>query len=399
MKPSAIVSGSEQELAEALADLRTHRDGGEEGAGLEVIVTGSDRPDPGTLLHSLPGEGESAGRDPVVLTTAALSEVTEFRPRDLTIEVGAGMRMRDLLRLLRERRLWLPVSRDGLERSVGGWVAAASPSIWDAAFGPVRRQLLGGRMLTTAGETLNWGRHVMKNVAGYDIPRLLAGSRGRLGVLTRVTLRLWPLPEAVSVLSFPVQGEWNVSEATGADARAWHVSQDEEGREIAAFVGSEASVRRRTADLLGRHGSEGLHVGESVETGLGALPPRTLGSVVYRLTPGRRYLASTVRSLTGDIDGGRPTLCAWPTSGAMLVRFDSGSGIERLQSLQDLCEIPSPGSDSMAGGGGIPVGVERGGPADHMWAQERRQPSTLAIERRIERVFEAWPRSWRADYI
>ncbi|MCL7979131.1 MAG: FAD-binding oxidoreductase [marine benthic group bacterium] len=400
MKSSTLVSGSEQELAEALAALRTRgRESEEAVPGPEVVVTGSARPDPAPLLDSFPGAVGSEDPDPIVLTTARLSEVIEFRPRDLTIEVGAGMRMRELLRLLEERGLWLPVSGEGLERSVGGWVAAASPSMWDSAFGPVRRQLLGCRMLTTAGETLNWGRHVMKNVAGYDLPRLLAGSRGRLGVLTRVTLRLWPGPENTSVLSFPGESGWDQGDFSGADARVIHVSRDGELREIAVFAGREESVRRRRAALHGFLGSDGLHASEPVETGIVVPPPRTPGSTVYRLTPGRRYLASTLRSLVDTTDRGRPAIRAWPRSGSMLARFDTAIARERLQSALDRLEFRSPGGDPMAAGTGLPVGLERGGPADLEWAQERRQPSAVAIESRIEKVFGAWPRSWLADHI
>jgi hypothetical protein len=400
MTPSPIVPESERELAEALAELRAS---GSDEAGIapgpEVVITGSARPDPAPHLTSLSEQGETEGGDRILLSTARLSGEVEFRPRDLTVEVGAGMRMKELLRLVGANGLWLPVAGDGQERSVGGWIAAASPSIWDSEFGPVRRQLLGCRMLTTAGETLNWGRHVMKNVAGYDIPRLLAGSRGRLGVFTRVTLRLWPKPECVSVVALSGEPGWDSAEATGSDLRSWHVSQDGSRREIVAFAGSEDSVRRRRAELVGRIGTEALRTGEQVADGFSAPTGRTPGSSVYRVTPGRRYLATAVSSLTSGSASVPATVEAWPVSGSMLVRFESGSGLDRVKDLLRRPEFAERDEGPRAVGAVPAIGIERGGPVEHAWVRTRRNPSAGAIERRIEDVFGAWTRSWLADFL
>jgi FAD/FMN-containing dehydrogenase len=390
-----VVPGTERELAEVLTDLRP--------ALRRVVVTGSARPDPSLRDRYLPGADETGGREPLLVSTSRLSEVVEFRPRDLTIEVGAGMRMRELLRLVEERDLWLPVSGEGLERSVGGWVAAASPSMWDSAFGPVRRQLLGCRMLTTAGETLNWGRHVMKNVAGYDVPRLLAGSRGRLGILTRVTLRLWPGPAATSLLARPLDTGETAADASGADARTVQVTRDRGRWEILAFTGSESSVRRRTGEFLERARRAGdageLRVDDPAGTEHSGAPARKPGSVVYRLTPGRRYLASCVSALTDEPDEGPTTVQAWPSSGSMLAWYDPGPDLERMAALLEEFQR-STGICKARSGGAVPaIGVDRGGPAEHAWVEARREPSAVAIEQRIEKVFGAWPRSWLADYL
>jgi hypothetical protein len=390
-----VVPGSERELAEVLTDLHATLP--------DIVVTGSARPDLAPHLPAATATSRSPYLDPLLLSTARLSDVVEFRPRDLTIEVGAGMRMRELLRLVEERGLWLPVSGEGLERSVGGWVAAASPSMWDSAFGPVRRQLLGCRMLTTTGETLHWGRHVMKNVAGYDIPRLLAGSRGRLGVLTRVILRLWPKPADVSVLAYPLAAGEIAPDATGADARTVHLSRNRMRWEILAFAGSESSVRRRSGQLLERlrrlDAAGNVRVGDSAIAEFLAAPARKPGSVVYRLTPGRRYLASCMGALTEGPGAAPATVEAWPSAGTMLARFDSGPAHERMKELAGEPERSSGPHGARARGVAPPMGVDRGGPAEHAWAQARREPATVAIERRIEQVFGAWPRSWLADYL
>ncbi len=190
--------------------------------------------------------------DLAVVSTSRFSEVHSFRPRDLTIEVGAGMRMQDLAAIVDSEGLWIPAAGIGVARSVGGWIAAASPAAWDASYGPVRRQLLGCRVITPAGGELTWGRAVMKNVAGYDLPRLLAGSRGRLGVLTRVTLRLWPRPEAVT--AWRVNGEISPTavDSVRADAVTWSWRRTEQEQGTALLAGSASSVRRRHRSLAVR---------------------------------------------------------------------------------------------------------------------------------------------------
>jgi FAD/FMN-containing dehydrogenase len=281
--------------------------------------------------------------------------------------------MKDLVQLLQEHNLWIPASGPGLERSVGGWIAAAAPAAWDACFGPVRRQLLGCRMVTPAGQPQTWGRAVMKNVAGYDVPRLMAGSRTRLGIMTTVTLRLWPRPAGISVHEIVGSEPGDLLEWTAADVVAWHWSRGRgEGRTV-AFAGGAESVSRRRRALGDRAGGDARRLPS-------VLPPRTAGSVVYRLTPGRRYLPTTFAALTRTAEPNLAAIEAWPATGSMLVQIDAGP----------VPELPEP-EPTMA--------VERGGPGVHERAAALRDPAISSIERKIERVFGAWPRSWLADYL
>jgi len=243
----------------------------------------------------------------------------------------------------------------------------------------------------------------MKNVAGYDIPRLLAGSRGRLGILTRVTLRLWPRPAATSVLACPLDTAGTAADASGADARTVQVTRDRGRWEILAFTGSESSVRRRAGAFLERARRTGdageLRADDPAGTERLGAPARKPGSVVYRVTPGRRYLASCVSALTDEPDEGPTTVQAWPSSGSMLAWYDPGPDLERMTAFLEEFER-SAGIREARSGGAVPViGVDRGGPTEHAWAEARREPSTVAIEQRIEKVFGAWPRSWLADYL
>jgi FAD/FMN-containing dehydrogenase len=377
MRPELYFPESESMLRDVLLDLGRReltepRLPGTAATG--PLVTGSAAPDPIAALADFSvAQGEPTGVGSGVISTSRLADVVSFRPRDLTIEVGAGMRMRELVRFVEARSLWLPVSGAGLERSVGGWIAAASPGAWDASFGPVRRQLLGCRMLTPSGESLTWGRAVMKNVAGFDIPRLMAGSRGRLGVMTTVTLRLWPRPESISVHEIAGGDPGDRLEWTEAEAVTWHWSSDLGDRQAVVFAGGAESVRRRRAAL-------GERADTAARESVSDCPSRAPRSVVYRLTPGRRYLPTAFAALTRDLNPGLAAIEAWPATGSMLVRFDSGQ------------EPGTPEPSSTAA-------VERGGPEAHARVAALRDPAALSIESEIERVFGAWPRSWLADYL
>ena len=378
MPPEVVFPESERELCDLLRDLdgraRAAAEAGAAAVAEGPVVTGSAAPDPAAARVGV-GEAhtETAGTWPTVLSTSRLADVVSFRPRDLTIEVGAGTRMKDLVRLVGEHNLWLPASGPGLERSVGGWIAASSPGAWDARFGPVRRQLLGCRMVTPSGQPLTWGRAVMKNVAGYDVPRLMAGSRGRLGIMTTVTLRLWPRPAVISAHEIADGEPGDLLEWTAADAVAWHWSRDRGERQIVVFSGAAESVRRRRTALGDGAGADS----PGLES---AWPARASGSIVYRLTPGRRYLPTTFAALTRIADPSLAAIEAWPATGSMLVQFDAD-------------HVPGLPESNTA------VAVERGGPAVHQRIAELRDPAISSIERKIERVFGAWPRSWLADYL
>ena len=114
-----------------------------------------------------------------------------------------------------------------------------------------------------------------------------------------------------------------------------------------------------------------------------------LESVVYRLTPGRRYLATAFRDLTRSAAPNLAAIEAWPASGSMLVEYDSG----QLHGIPERTPDPDRPDPAMA------VGIERGGPNVHDRAAALRDMGAVAIEQRIERALGAWPRSWLADYV
>jgi glycolate oxidase FAD binding subunit len=142
------------------------------------------------------------------LDLTGLSGISSYEPTELVVTVRAGTPLVELETALAERGQWLPFEppRLGDEThqggTVGGMVAAGMAGPARAAVGGVRDFVLGATMLNGRGEELSFGGQVMKNVAGYDISRMLAGSMGVLGVICEVSLKVLPLPPAVCTLRF-----------------------------------------------------------------------------------------------------------------------------------------------------------------------------------------------------
>lgn len=128
-----------------------------------------------------------------VLDTRALQGIVSYEPSELVVTVQAGTALAELEAALREKNQCLPFEPphfgDGTT-TVGGMVAAGLSGPSRAGVGGTRDYVLGARFINGRGEHLTFGGQVMKNVAGYDVSRLLAGSWGTLGVITEVSLKV-----------------------------------------------------------------------------------------------------------------------------------------------------------------------------------------------------------------
>jgi glycolate oxidase FAD binding subunit len=140
--------------------------------------------------------GHPLERVDVVLDLRALDAVLAYHPDDLTVTVQAGTTAGALAGRLAPRRQCLPVDPPGgAARTLGGLAATGASGPRRVRYGTLRDLVLGVRFAQADG-TLTWGgARVVKSVSGYDVPRLLVGSLGTLGVLLELTLRLHPEPE------------------------------------------------------------------------------------------------------------------------------------------------------------------------------------------------------------
>jgi len=137
----------------------------------------------------------------LVLSTRNLRDVEGYEPADLTFTAGAGIPWRDLRRKTAANGQWLPLDPPGFGAgSLGGVVATGVSGPLRHAYGAPRDHVLGVTLVSGDGRILRWGGTVVKNVAGFDVTRLSIGSWGALGVITSVSARLFPLPEADTTL-------------------------------------------------------------------------------------------------------------------------------------------------------------------------------------------------------
>jgi glycolate oxidase FAD binding subunit len=135
------------------------------------------------------------------LSVAGLSGIVEYEPGDLTLTARAGTPLADLERATAGHGQWLPLEPFGAGGTIGATVATASYGPLAAAFGTPRDQVLGCEVVTGAGDVIRAGGRVVKNVAGFDVTRLMVGAWGTLGVLTEMTVRLRARPEAEATVA------------------------------------------------------------------------------------------------------------------------------------------------------------------------------------------------------
>jgi glycolate oxidase FAD binding subunit len=132
----------------------------------------------------------------IVLGLGRLDRLLDHEPGDLTATVQAGMTLARFQDALREHGQWLSLDPPDPERAtIGGIVAANASGPRRHLYGTARDQLIGLTVVTADGAIVRGGGKVVKNVAGYDLPKLFIGSYGTLGVIVDLTFRLRPLPE------------------------------------------------------------------------------------------------------------------------------------------------------------------------------------------------------------
>ncbi len=134
---------------------------------------------------------ETAGR---LISTAGLTQILQHVPAELTATVQAGVPVTTLARVLGDAGQWWPQADHRTGSTVGGVVASAASSRHRLRYGPVRDSLLEVVLVTGDGRRVKGGGPTVKSVAGYDIPRIAAGSLGALGIIVQVTVKLTPLP-------------------------------------------------------------------------------------------------------------------------------------------------------------------------------------------------------------
>jgi len=139
----------------------------------------------------------------VVLSTERLSGFEIYEPADVTLTAKAGTPLADVNAALGAHRQWLPFDPPHVaNRTLGGLVASGESGAVATLYGELRNHVLGATLVCGDGRVIRLGGRVVKNVAGFDLLRPVVGSRGRLGVITSVCLRAFPIPAVDRVLVY-----------------------------------------------------------------------------------------------------------------------------------------------------------------------------------------------------
>ena len=213
------------------------------GGEVEILGSGSKR-FYGESIEALP------------IDVSGHSGVIDYDPAELVVTLRAGCRLADVEALLAEQRQMLGFEPPalGVDATLGGIIACGLAGPRRAFSGAARDFVLGVRLIDGRGQVMNFGGRVIKNVAGFDLSRLIVGSLGTLGVILEVSLRVVPIPEDEVTLAFEhAAPDEHIRWINGLGGKPWPISASSwcEGQSRLRLSGSEQGVREAAQKLGG----------------------------------------------------------------------------------------------------------------------------------------------------
>jgi glycolate oxidase FAD binding subunit len=363
-------------------------------AGLALAPRGS-----GSALEL----GHPPERLDLVLDLHDLAAVVEWSPDDLTVTVQAGLTAGALAARLAARHQFLPLDPPGVaSRTLGGITATNASGPLRARYGTMRDLLLGVRFVQADGVLTMGGAKVVKSVTGYDVPKLLVGSLGTLGILGELILRLHPMPE--------VERTWLASFDSTAGAQQF----------VAALL--DSTVQASRVELLGGGAGPAVGgrggaavavtigpVGEAVRAPGAALPTFaggaggdvapapdgfwrayeravSAGEIILRVATLASHLAETVediaRAVGATVPGARAVVAGCAPFGALRVSLDRIAPDAARVLVERLREALAPLGGSVVierAPAAVRAGVDPWGPIE---------PGALALMRALKAEFD-----------
>lgn len=226
------------------------------------------------------GSGTSpAPEGHTVVTSEALKGVVDYKPDDLTIVVRAGTTLAELDAVLSEHGHSAILPETSPDRTVGGVVASGASGFRRLRYGPTRDRVIGVTVVTGYGEIVRGGGQLVKNVTGYDMPRLMTGSHGALGFIADISLKLWPVETSrATVVVDDVGAVWSKLYQPVA---ALEIESDG----LVYVAGSEVSVASQI-DEIGGTERDGFTWPDPLDTDVVAavnVPPRLVSEAIGRV--------------------------------------------------------------------------------------------------------------------
>lgn len=289
----------------------------------------------------------------IVMTTARLNRVVDWQPDDLTIVVEPGLAVADLEAMLEQRGQTAVLPETPGSATVGGVVAAALSGWRRLRYGPTRDRVLEVELVTGDGRVVRGGGRIVKNVTGYDLPRLAAGSFGALGLIGSVCLKLWPLTVERAMLE--------VADAAAAQQLVYrpHAIIETDDAATVYLAGTEEEIAAQAAALGGRP------------------------------TPGHRWpepLAGTVEVVL-RVPASAAGQFVDQVRGAGL-RFQAALGIGEVgfvMPAEDAIDLDSLRHDAEAVGGALVVARSPAGSDIDPWGTP---PGSIDLQRRVKAAFD-----------